>query len=102
MSLDITYYFLHMVSFLVWIIVGALAGWIASIVVGSNNQMGCFSNIVVGMIGSMIGGALVVLVNTGQLDLFNTDYNNLNLASIVVSVIGAVVFLWILKLLRGK
>jgi uncharacterized membrane protein YeaQ/YmgE (transglycosylase-associated protein family) len=89
-----------MISLLAWIIVGGLAGWIASILVKSDSQMGLFSNIVVGMIGSLLGGAIVVLANTGTLDLFNTAYNDLNLASLAVSVLGAVVFLAILKALR--
>jgi uncharacterized membrane protein YeaQ/YmgE (transglycosylase-associated protein family) len=89
-----------MISLLAWIIVGGLAGWIASILVKSDSQMGLLSNIVVGMIGSLLGGAIVVLANTGTLDLFNTAYNDLNLASLAVSVLGAVVFLAILKALR--
>jgi uncharacterized membrane protein YeaQ/YmgE (transglycosylase-associated protein family) len=90
-----------MFSLLAWIIVGGIAGWIASILVKTDDQMGCFANIVVGMIGSMVGGALVVLLNTGKLDLLNTSFNDLNLGSIVVSVIGAVIFLGVLKMLRG-
>jgi uncharacterized membrane protein YeaQ/YmgE (transglycosylase-associated protein family) len=89
-----------MISLLAWIIVGGLAGWIASIIVKTDSQMGLFSNIVVGMVGSLVGGAIVVLANTGSLDLFNTAYNDLNLASLAVSVLGAVVFLAILKVLR--
>jgi uncharacterized membrane protein YeaQ/YmgE (transglycosylase-associated protein family) len=89
-----------MISLLAWIIVGGLAGWIASIIVKTDSQMGLFSNIVVGMVGSLVGGAIVVLANTGSLDLFNTAYNDLNLASLAVSVLGAIVFLAILKVLR--
>jgi uncharacterized membrane protein YeaQ/YmgE (transglycosylase-associated protein family) len=89
-----------MISLLAWIIVGGIAGWIASILVKTDSQMGLLSNIVVGMIGSLVGGAIVVLANTGTLDLFNTAYNDLNLVSLVVSVLGAVVFLAVLKVLR--
>lgn len=89
-----------MISLIAWIIVGGLAGWIASIVMKTDAQMGCFANVVVGMIGSLIGGALVVLLTTGTLDLFNTAYNDFNLASIFVSIIGAIVFLAILKAVR--
>lgn len=89
-----------MFSLLAWIIVGGLSGWIASMIMKTDAQQGCVSNIIVGMIGSLVGGTLVVLLTTGTLDLFNTSFNNLNLTSIVVSVIGAVVFLGILKALR--
>lgn len=89
-----------MLSLLAWIIIGGLAGWIASIIIKSDSQMGLLSNIIFGMIGSLVGGAIVVLANTGSLDLFNTAYNDLNLVSLVVSVLGAVVFLAILKVVR--
>ena len=45
-------------SFFLWIIFGALAGWIASIIMGRNHSMGLLSNIVVGIIGSALGGWL--------------------------------------------
>ena len=43
-----------------WIIIGALAGWIASIITGTNEQMGAFANIIVGIIGALIGTAAIV------------------------------------------
>ena len=43
-------------NWLVWIIFGAIAGWIASIVMGKNKQMGAIANIVVGIVGAFIGG----------------------------------------------
>lgn len=89
-----------MFSLIAWIIVGGIAGWVASMIVNTDDQMGCFANIAVGMVGSLVGGALVVLINTGTLDLFNTSFNNLNIASIVVSIIGATIFLAALKAFR--
>lgn len=87
-------------SLIAWVIVGGIAGWIASIVMKTDEQMGCITNIIVGMIGSLVGGAIVVLLTTGRIDLLNTSFNDLNLASILVSILGAVVFLWVVKLLR--
>jgi len=81
---------------IVWIIVGGIAGWLASIIMGTNAQMGLVANIVVGMIGSIIGGALVILLQGGGFQL-STAYNNFNLTSILVSVLGAVVLLAIVK-----
>ena len=49
-------------SVLVWIIFGALAGWIASIIMGRNHRMGLFANIIVGIIGSALGGWLSTAV----------------------------------------
>lgn len=89
-----------MFSLLGWIIVGGLAGWIASKLMATDKEMGLMSNIVVGMIGSLVGGALVVLLQSGRLDLLNTSFNDFNVVSLLVSVVGAVVFLAILKVLR--
>jgi len=86
-------------SFIVWIIVGAIAGWIASIIAGRNRNQGLLGNIIIGMIGSIVGGALYTLFQTGTLDL-TLAFTGFNWISILVSTIGAIVFLFILKLLR--
>ena len=75
-----------------WIIFGALAGWVASKLAGRDDQMGCLMNIVVGVIGAFVGGAVVSLFSGG----FSIGFN---LTSFVVSVVGAVAFLAILNLL---
>ena len=71
-----------------WIIFGALAGWIASIIVGRNDQMGCLSNIVVGVVGALIGGFLMSFIGQAGVTGFN-------LASFIVAVLGAVLLLLI-------
>lgn len=80
---------------LVWIIVGALAGWIASMIMKTDASMGALANIVVGIIGAFIGGWVVSLfglqVNSGQL----------NVPSILTAILGAVILLAIVKAVRG-
>lgn len=88
-------------SLIAWIIVGGLAGWLASMIMKTNDQMGCVTNIVVGMIGSVIGGAIVVFLNTGTLD-FTTAFNNLNVTSILVSTLGAIVLLALVRFFQGR
>ncbi len=46
-----------------WIVFGALAGWLASIVVGNNRQQGCISNVIVGIVGAFLGGGLMSAIN---------------------------------------
>jgi uncharacterized membrane protein YeaQ/YmgE (transglycosylase-associated protein family) len=82
-----------------WIIVGGIAGWVASMLMRTDAQMGCITNVIVGMIGSIVGGAIVVFLNTGTLQL-STAFSNFNLVSLLVSILGAVVLLWIVKMLR--
>ena len=73
-------------SIIGWIILGGLAGWIASIITGRNQQQGCLMNIVVGVVGAAIGGALVGLIGGSSVTGFN-------LWSLIVAVLGAVVLL---------
>jgi uncharacterized membrane protein YeaQ/YmgE (transglycosylase-associated protein family) len=77
-----------------WIIFGALAGWVASMIMGTNRRQGCLLDIVVGVVGAFIGG-FVVEVLTGR--NFNARFN---LSSFIVAVIGAVILLLVLNLLR--
>lgn len=86
-------------SLLIWIVVGAIAGWLASMVMNTDAQQGGFANIVIGMIGSLIGGFLYTLLFRGDAD-FTTAFTSFNLASILVSTVGAIVFLAIVKALR--
>ena len=81
-------------SILVWIIFGALAGWVGSIIMVTDGQQGLFLNIVVGIIGSSLGGYIMHYLGKGGVSGFN-------LYSFMVAVIGAVVLLALLKLIRG-
>lgn len=80
-------------SILVWIIFGALAGWIASIVAGTNAQQGAFANIAVGIIGAFVGGLLMQMIG-------RDGVNGFNMYSIIVAVIGAVVLLLLYRAVR--
>ncbi len=70
-----------------WIIIGALAGWIASILTGNNKRMGAGNNILVGIAGGFIGGLVMNLLGGAGITGFN-------LWSLLVAVIGAVILLW--------
>ncbi|WP_455256869.1 GlsB/YeaQ/YmgE family stress response membrane protein [Peptoniphilus asaccharolyticus] len=72
-----------------WLILGALAGWIASKIMKRDEQMGAIANIVVGIIGAFIGGFLGT-------KLLGVDVTGLNITSILLSVLGAVILLAIL------
>jgi uncharacterized membrane protein YeaQ/YmgE (transglycosylase-associated protein family) len=70
-----------------WIIFGALAGWVASIITGRNERMGCLANIFMGIIGAFIGGLIVELAS-GQEFGFGWNWT-----SFFVAVLGAVALL---------
>ncbi|OGO40615.1 MAG: hypothetical protein A2Z03_08355 [Chloroflexi bacterium RBG_16_56_8] len=78
-----------------WIVVGAIAGWLAGQVV-QGTGFGLIGDIVVGVIGGLVGGYLAA-------QLFNVPdaVNGFNLTSIVVAFLGAVVVIVVVRLLRG-
>ncbi len=78
---------------LIWVIFGGIAGWIASMLAGTDAQQGILLNIIVGIIGAVIGGWLMTVLG-------GVPVTGFNLYSMVVAIIGAVVFLAILKMIR--
>lgn len=78
-----------------WIVLGALAGWLASIVTKRNDQMGCLMNILVGIVGAFIGGLVMSLLG-------GSGVTGFNLYSLLVAFVGAVILLFILGLIRGR
>ena len=83
-------------NFLTWLIVGGLIGWLASILMNTNNQQGIFLNVIVGIIGAMLAGWLV----TPLVGVATINQNNFSLAGLLVSLVGAVILLALLKLVR--
>jgi uncharacterized membrane protein YeaQ/YmgE (transglycosylase-associated protein family) len=86
-----------MINFIVWLLFGALVGWLASIVMRTDAQQGALLNIVVGIIGAFLGGFLFNLLGLGG---GNINNNNFSLGALLVSFIGAVVLLGIVNLVR--
>lgn len=71
-----------------WIILGALSGWIASMIMKKNESMGAIANIITGIIGAFIGGIVFNLIGAEKV-------TGLNIYSVLVSVVGACILLWI-------
>lgn len=78
-----------LVNLLLWIILGGIAGWIASMIMGTNTGMGPIANIIVGIVGAVIGGFLVSLfgipIDTG-----------FSIEGLLVAILGAIVLLFII------
>lgn len=81
-------------NIIAWIIVGGLAGWVASMIMKTDSQMGIPANVVVGIIGAFIGGFLMNMLSGESPDTFS-------ISGFIVAVIGAVVLLAILKFIGG-
>jgi uncharacterized membrane protein YeaQ/YmgE (transglycosylase-associated protein family) len=84
-------------SIIAWIIVGGIAGWLASMVMQTNNRQGCLMDIIIGVIGAFIGGFVMSQLGVDR------DVNGLNIGSILVAFVGAVILLGVLKFFqRGR
>ena len=85
-------------SFILWIIVGGLLGWVASMIMGTNDTQGKILNIVVGIVGAFSSGLLLApMLGTGTI-----NQGDFSIGSLLVSLVGAVVLLWIVGMLRRK
>lgn len=83
-------------NFIIWLIVGGIIGWLASIVMKTNDQQGTFLNVVVGIVGAALGGWFISpLVGVGTI-----NQDNFSLPAMLVSFIGAAVLLAIVNLVR--
>jgi len=81
-----------MIGFIVWLIVGGIVGWLASMVMRTDGQQGILLNIVVGIVGAFIAG----LIFSGG----NINSEPLDVTNILVSLVGAIVLLGIVNLIR--
>lgn len=82
-----------MINFFAWLIFGALAGWIASIITGKNRRMGAVANIVVGILGAFIGAGILSTLGMAVPEGFTP-------MGFLVAVGGAVVMIWAMGLIR--
>ena len=81
------------VTIITWIILGALAGWLASMITGTNARVNGFMNIVVGIIGAFVEGLILQLLGASQPSGFN-------LPSLLTAILGAVILLALVKAFR--
>lgn len=85
-------------NFIIWLLLGGIIGWLASLVMKTDGQQGMFLNVVVGVVGAMLGGWLISpLVGVGTI-----NQDNFSLPALMVSFFGAVILLAIVNLLRRR
>ena len=83
-------------NFIIWLVIGGLVGWLASVVMKTDAQQGVILNIVVGIIGALLGGWLLApLFGTGTI-----NQGDFSLSGLLVSFLGAVILLAIVNLVR--
>lgn len=85
-----------MVNFIVWIIVGGLIGWVASLVMRTDAQQGTLLNIVVGIVGAFLAGQFLTPLFGGG----TINSGDFSLPGLLISLLGAVILLAIVNLVR--
>ncbi|UTX51494.1 GlsB/YeaQ/YmgE family stress response membrane protein [Candidatus Saccharibacteria bacterium TM7i] len=81
-------------SIIVWIVVGGLAGWVASMIMKTDENQGLVGNIVVGILGGLVGGFLVGMLG-------GEGFTGFNIWSFLVALLGSIVLLFLWRLVTG-
>ena len=86
-------------NFLIWLAVGGVIGWVASMVMKTDAQQGIFLNVIVGIVGAFLGGLLI----SPLVGVPSINQNAFSLGAMLVSLVGAIILLAIVNLFRrGK
>ena len=84
-----------MLDFIIWLIVGGIIGWLASLIMKTDAQQGILLNVVVGIIGAFIGGWLIAPLMGGS-----TGSGGFDIMGFIAALIGAIILLAIVNLFR--
>jgi uncharacterized membrane protein YeaQ/YmgE (transglycosylase-associated protein family) len=83
-------------NFIIWLVIGGVIGWIASMIMRTDAQQGVLLNIVVGIVGSFLGGLLISpLLGAGTI-----NQNDFSIMGLLASLIGALILLALVNLVR--
>lgn len=82
-------------NILLWILFGALVGWIASLIMRTDAEQGAVANIIIGIIGAFIGGAI-------SRALGGSGVSGFNFGSIVMAILGSIILIFFIKMLTGR
>lgn len=85
-------------NLIIWLIAGAVIGWLASRLMGTDGQQGLLLDIVVGVIGAVIAGWFL----TPLFGISTINQANFSLPALLVSLVGAIVLLAVIRLVRGR
>jgi len=83
-------------NFVLWLIAGAFVGWLASVIMKTNYRQGLILDIVVGVVGAFLAGYFL----TPFFGVSTINQNNFSLPALLVSLLGAVILLFIVRLVR--
>lgn len=78
-----------------WVVVGGLAGWVASMIMKTDKEQGLVGNIIVGILGALVGGFIVELAG-------GSGFSGFNIWSFLVALLGALILTFLWKLVTGR
>jgi uncharacterized membrane protein YeaQ/YmgE (transglycosylase-associated protein family) len=84
------------INFIVWIVVGGVLGWLASVIMRTDAEQGILLNVIVGIVGAFLAG----LVLGPIFGVSTINQNNFSLPALLISLLGAVILLGIVNLVR--
>ena len=82
-------------NIIVWIIFGGLVGWIASLIMSTDENQGILMNIIVGIGGALLGGFLARMLGLGTVDGFD-------ITSLLIAIVGSIIILAVVKAVRRQ
>lgn len=83
-------------NFIIWLVIGGLIGWVASLIMKTDGQQGVILNVVVGIVGALLGGWFIApMLGTGTI-----NSNDFSIAGLGVSLLGAILLLALVNLVR--
>ena len=85
----------EMMGLISWILMGLLAGALGRFLTPGDDRMGCFFTVLTGVVGAVVGGVVATLLGFG-------GFRGFDLYSLIVATLGAVVFLFVVKLFRSS
>lgn len=88
-----------MIDIIAWIILGAIAGWLAGMLVSGDEGLGVIGHIVLGIVGALVGGFLANALGFGS---GREGGDVVNLQSVIVAIIGAVLVVWVVGLFSRR
>lgn len=83
-------------NFVIWLVIGGLIGWLASVMMKTNDQQGIFLNVIVGIVGAMLGGWFI----SPMVGVATINQSDFSLPAMFVSFVGAVILLAIAGMFR--
>jgi len=85
-----------MINLILWLVVGGVLGWIASMIMGTDAQQGIFLNVIVGIVGAALAGLII----SPLLGVPTINQNAFSIGALLISLVGAIVLLAIVNLFR--